>query len=133
MFGYRKGLDKTGVGSIKIFRRNFLLQRRMSRFSNFCRKVFVQQCRETSYGNPFLFHYFRLPKKFGSEAGGGKSMIFHRKIWSHSAEKNLRGTLWCFINFGYRKRLDKRRGGLSSFSVKIYLFHSAEKFRRVTL
>ena len=47
---------------------------------------------------------------------------------SHSAEKFRRGTFWCFTSCGYRKSLDKRGGGggVSRFSVEIFLSHSAE-------
>ena len=100
----------------------------------------------------------------------GEYQDFPSKIFlSCNAENFRRGILYCCINFGYRKSLDKRggeyqyflsksfcltvpkisvglsfvvalvsgtgkvcrrRGGVSSFSVEIFLSHSAENFRR---
>ena len=38
-------------------------------------------------------------------------------------------SLYCFINVGYRKSLDKRGGGVSRFSVENFLPRSAENLR----
>ena len=42
---------------------------------------------------------------------GGISIFSVENFLSHSAEKFRRGILYCCINFGYRKNLDKRGGG----------------------
>ena len=50
---------------------------------------------------------------------------------SQSAEKRCRGTIWSFINFGYRKNLDKRAGGGGrkyQFFCQKFLFHNAKNF-----
>ena len=47
----------------------------------------------------------------------------------HSAESFRRGKPLVFINFGYRKSLDKWVG-VSIFSVEKFMPHSAEVFRR---
>ena len=61
--------------------------------------------------------------------GGGVSSFSLETFLSHSAENFCRGILYCCINFGYRKSLDKR-GGVSRFSIEKFLSHSAENFRR---
>ena len=47
----------------------------------------------------------------------------------HSAESFRRGKPLVFINFGYRKSLDKWVG-VSNFSVEKFMPHSAEVFHR---
>ena len=50
---------------------------------------------------------------------------------SHSVEKFRRGILYCCINFRWRKSLWTRGGkGVSRFSIKDFLSHSAENLRR---
>ena len=50
---------------------------------------------------------------------------------SHSDENFRRGGIvWCFINFRVAKKLDKKGGGVSRFSVENFWSHSAENFRR---
>ena len=46
--------------------------------------------------------------------------IFRQNFLSHSAENFRRGILYCCINFGYRKSLDKRAGKYQDFSSKIF-------------
>ena len=53
--------------------------------------------------------------------GGGEYQDFPSKIFSHSAEKLRRGTVECFTNFGYRKTLGKRGGGVSRFSLEDFV------------
>ena len=50
-------------------------------------------------------------------------------FWSLIAETFRRGILYCCINLGCRKSLDKKRGA-SRFSVEDFLSHSAGIFRR---
>ncbi len=48
-------------------------------------------------------------------------MILRQKFLSHSAENFRRGILYCCINFGYRKSLEKRGGGeYQEFASKIF-------------
>ncbi len=49
---------------------------------------------------------------------------------SHSAENCRRRILYCCNNFGYRKSLEKRGGGVTRFSFENFLSHSAESFPR---
>ena len=51
---------------------------------------------------------------------------------SHSAENFRRGILYCCIDFGYRKSLNKRVGSIKNFR-RNFLSHSAEKHRKGTL
>ena len=65
---------------------------------------------------------------------GGISRFSVENFLSHGAECFRRGILYCCINSGYRKSLDKRGvGGVSGFSVEKFLSHSAESFNRGTL
>ena len=66
--------------------------------------------------------------------GGGVSRFYVKVFLSHSAENFRTEIIYCCINFGYRKSLDKRGGGgVSRASVEIFLSHTAEKVRRGTL
>ena len=58
------------------------------------------------------------------------SRFFVEIFLSHSAENFRRGTLYCCINFGYRKSLEKRGWGASRFFIENFLSHSAENLRR---
>ena len=61
--------------------------------------------------------------------GKGVSRLSIENFLSHSVENFRRGILYCCINFGYRKSLD-RRGGNIKIIRPIFLSHSVEKFRR---
>ena len=52
--------------------------------------------------------------------GGGISSFCVENFLSHSAENFRRGILYCCINFGYRKRLEKRGGGYQVFTSKLF-------------
>ena len=80
-----------------------------------------------SVGNPLPLHYFQVPKTFGEDVGG-VSRFYGEKLLSDSAENIRMGILYCCINFGYRKSLERR--GVSRLYVEIFLPHSAEKLRR---
>ena len=57
-------------------------------------------------------------------------MIFCRNFPSHSAKKIHRDTLLFFRNFLVSKKLvDERGGGVSRFSIRNVLSHSAERNR----
>ncbi len=75
--------------------------------------------------------HFRLRKSLWIKRGGG-SRISVEKILSNSAEKFRSGIPPSFINFGYRKNLDKRGGGIEIFRRKI-LVSQCRIFGRETL
>ena len=63
------------------------------------------------------FRKFPVVKKFMDKmGGGGVSRYSVEKFLSHSVEKFRRGILYCCINFGYRKSLDKS-GGRGVFEI----------------
>ena len=62
-----------------------------------------------------------------TKGGGGVSRFSFEKILSHSTENFRRLILSCFINFGYRKGLDKR-GGVSRYSVEVFCFTVPKNF-----
>ena len=64
--------------------------------------------------------------------GGGLSRLFVQNFWSHSTENFVGEHFGVSENFGYRKILCIREGGIM-FSVKNFLSHSTEKFRWGTL
>ncbi len=105
----------------------------MSRFSIFCRKFIVSQCRKYSQVNPFVlfFRKFQVAKKFMDKRGGGVSRYSVENFLPHSAYNFRRGISIFCPNYGYRKSLDKRGGGgVSTYSVGNVLSRSAESFRR---
>ena len=74
------------------------------------------------------FRNFPVAKKF-MDKRGGTSRVSVEKLFSHSAEKFLRGVFYCFINFKYRKMLGiKEREGASTITAEKFLSHSAEYF-----
>ena len=96
---------------------------------------------------PSKFFCFTVPKTFVSElfcavfrkvSGIEKyrtTEVEHqdypsKSFWPLIAENFRRGILYCCINLGCRKSLDKKRGVVSRFSVEDYLSHSAENIRR---
>ena len=83
---------------------------------------------------PSKFFYLTVPKisvvestvglisgseKVWRREGGGISRFSLKTFLSHSAEKFRRGILYCCINFGYRKSLEKR-GEYHDFPSKIF-------------
>ena len=150
------------------------LWKRVTQFSPRCfssHKTFVEE--------PFcVSEKFCYREMLGLREGVSRFSV--ERFLSHSAQKLSAGTLWCFINFGYRqdlflcgeyldflqkiwcltvpkklrrgtlpcftkflvskKFMDKwgrgarrwRREGVSQYSVKNFLSHSAERFRRGT-
>ena len=84
----------------------------------------------------YLRESFSVALNSGSEkvwirVGGGEgvSRFSIENFLSHSAERLRRGTLFCYIFFGYLKGLDKRGGGDSNTPSKFFS-HSPENFRR---
>ena len=64
------------------------------------------------------FRKFPVAKKFRDKRGGGVSRFSVENFLSHSPESFRRGILYCCINFGYRKSLDKREGEYQDFLSK---------------
>ena len=64
--------------------------------------------------------------------GGGYQDFPSKTFYLTVPKLSVGGMLYCFIIFGFGKSLDKG-GGVSRFSVEIFLSHRAEKFRRGTL
>ena len=199
-FRYRKNLDKSG-GSIKIFRgkffcltvpKNFVgepfcavfqknsgsekfMDKRGGEFQDFQSKIFCLTVPKNSVGEAFAVAIISGIEKIWIRVGG-VSRFSVENFLSHSDEKFRRAILHCCNNFGYRKSLDKKGGGIkifrrkffcltvpknfvgepfcavfqkisgsekfmdkrggggvSSFSIEIFLFHSAESFPRGSL
>ena len=74
-------------------------------------RFFVSQCRKFPLGNPLLLHYFRVPKKFGEERGGGEYQDFPSENFCLTVPKNFMGTPSMFQKiWGYRKNFMHNRG-----------------------
>ena len=80
----------------------------MSRFSISCRNFFVSQCRKYWQVNPSVlcFRNFPVAKNFMDKRGVVSR--FSVEIFCLTVEIFRRGILYCCINFGYRKNLEKR-------------------------
>ena len=52
--------------------------------------------------------------------GGGISRFYVEIFLSHTAENFRGGILYCCINFGYQKSLERRGGGVSRCSVEVF-------------
>ena len=99
-FGYRKSLDKRGE------------------YHDFLSKIFCLTVPKIFVGESCSVALISGTKKFG-DGGGGVWRFYVEKFLSHSAEKFRRGILYCCINFGYRKSLDKG-GEYHDFLSKIF-------------
>ena len=111
-FGYRKSLDKRGGGEYEEFPSEF-----------FCLTL-----PKNSAGVSFTVALISGVQKVWIRGVGGIK-IFHRKFFASQCRKFLYRNPLLLHYFRVSKSLDKR-GGVSRFSVKIFLSHSAEKFRR---
>ena len=110
-FGYRKSLDKSGG---------------VSRFSV---EVFVSLYRNISLKNTLVFQKNFAYRKFSCI--GGVSSRFCRNFSSHRTEaKNFVKEPSCFSDFFWYWKNLWIRGGISRFSVEIFMSHSAENFRK---
>ena len=81
-------------------------------------------------GESFSVSLISGNEKFYASEGYVTIFDFLSNLFCLPVPKNLVGepSVLCFINFGYRKSLDKR-GGVSTLSVENSGSHSAEKFR----
>ena len=98
--------------------------------SRFSVKNFLSHSAENLRWESFTVALFPGTEKVWIE-GGGSIKIIRPIFLSHSVEKFRRGILYCCINFRWRKSLWTRGGkGVSRFSIKDFLSHSAENLRR---
>ena len=74
------------------------------------------------------FRKIPVAKKFMDKMGAEYQEFAWKKFLSHSAENFRRGILYCCINFGYRKSLDKRGGGVSRYSVENFCLTVPKNF-----
>ena len=99
----------------------------------FCRNFFFSQCRKNQQGNPSVLCFRKsLVAKIFMDKKGGKSRVSVDNFLSDSAENFRSGTLYCVINFGYRKFLCFR-GLCNDFLSKKFSSHSAKKVSRGSL
>ena len=105
-------MEKGGGGGLTFFRR----------------KVFVSLYQNISLESTLLFQKIVLSKIFIHRRGPSR---FCRNFLSHRTEtKSFVKERFCFSeNFWYRK-IFWIRGGISRFSVEIFMSHSAERFRK---
>ena len=103
----------------------------MSRFSIFCRKFIVSQCRKYSQVNPFVlfFRKFQVAKKFMDKRGGEYQDI-PSKIFCLTVPIIFVGEFLFFALITGTEKVWIRGGGVSRYSVENFLFHSAYNFRR---
>ena len=98
-------------------------------YQDFPSKFFVSQCRKSPLG--ILYCCLISGYRKSLDRRGGSIKIIRPIFLSHSVEKFRRGILYCCINFRWRKSLWTRGGkGVSRFSIKDFLSHSAENLRR---
>ncbi len=95
--------------------------------SNFSVENFLSQSAESFVGNPLVFHYFRVWKKFRDKTGG-VNHDFLSKVLSFIVAKIFVGELFCVSQkFWYRKTLWMRgwgdMSGVSQFSADYFLSH----------
>ena len=100
--------------------------------SRFSVKSFLSHITKTFRGTIQCFMIFGYQKNLCLRSD------FHdflrKKLFSHSTEKLRRGTFVCSIKCLLSKKFwirvgERKREGVSRFSVKIFLFHSIEKPR----
>ena len=110
-------MDKRGGGGVSRFSVEFLLT---------VPKYFIGE----HFGVSEKFFY----RKF-SFIGGGRGITVSSKFFvsQDRNEKLCKGTLLFFRKFSGNEKNLWIRGGLSRFSVEIFMSHSAEKFSRGTL
>ncbi len=110
-FGYRKSLEKRG-----------------EEYQDFPSKIFCLTVPKVSLGESSVVAFFLGTEKIWRRGGRGVSR-FSIKFFCPW------GILYCCINFGYRKSLDRRGwgGGVPRNSVENFSAHSAESFLRVIL
>ena len=77
-----------------------------------------------------MFHFFRVSKIFMRKRGMPR---FSSENIFLTVLENLGGTILCSRNFVVSNIFLDKRGGLSRFSVRNFLSHSAEKFHSGTI
>ena len=96
-------------------------QRRGSGYQDFPSKIFRLNAENFRRGESFSVSLISGIEKVWIR-GGGEYQDFLSKIFlSHSAENFRTGILYCCNNLGYLKSLDKGGGGVSRFSVEVFV------------
>ena len=151
-FGHRKGLDERGgefhdspskifcltvskifvgesftVALISGIEKVWIRRRAVSRFSieNFCLTV-----PKNSVGESFTVALISGSEKVYGQQGGEKCQDFQAKILCLTVPKIFVEESFTVAAISGTGNIGIRKGGVSSFSVEIFLSHSAEKFRR---
>ena len=98
--------------------------RRGGEYQDFPSKIFCLTVPKISVGESFT-----VPLFSGTEIvwirERGEYQDFPSKIFCLTVPKISVGeSFYCCISFGYQESLDKREGGVSRFSVEIFLSHS---------
>ena len=119
--GIEKSMEKRGGGEQR-FSAEIYLSHRAEKFRR---------------GTLLCFTEFLVSKIFLERKGLGEYQEFPSKYFCLTLPKNFVGERFCDVfkkNSGSEKAFRKKRGqGVSRFSVKNFLSHSAEKFLRGTL
>ena len=95
------------------------LEKRGGGYQDFPSKIFYLTVPKISVVESTVGLTSGSEKVWRRERGGGISRFSLKTFLSHSAENFRRGILYCCINFGYRKSLDKR-GEYHDFLSKIF-------------
>ena len=91
-------------------------------YHDFPSKIFCLTVPKNFAGEPFsaVFQKFPVAKKF-LDKGGGISGFSVENFLSHSADNFRRGIVYFCIDFGYRKSLWMRGGGIKIFRQKFFV------------
>ena len=105
------------------------MDKRGGEYQDFPSKIFCLTWPKSFVGESFTVALISGIENFGIK-GGWVSRFSVKMFLSHTAEIFRGGILYCCINFGYQKSLERRGGG---WSIKMFrrsfLSHTAENFR----
>ena len=90
-------------------------------YRDFLSNVFCLTLPKLSVGESLTVAILSGIEKVWKGGGGGVSRRSIEKFLSHSAENFRRGILFCCINFGYRKSLDKKGANIKIFRRKSFV------------
>ena len=122
--------EQFSVSEIFNYRKIFFHEKGISRF---CVENFCLTAPKNFVGDPFCVSKKFLYRKFSCIGRGGGIMVLP-EIFCFTGPKNFVRGAFCFTKVLVSKKfMDKRGEGVSRFSVKNFLSHSAEKSRRGTL
>ena len=94
------------------------MDKRGGEYQDYPSKIFCLTVPKIFAGESFTVSLISAIERVWIRVGGIR--ILRRIFLYHGAEKLRRGILNCCINFRYRKSLEKRGGGVSSFYVEIF-------------